>query len=268
MSGPLLPLAAPDGTASLLLDQFGAFYRKIIELKQRLGRLAAPEEEGEAAEAPTDPAAIAAELRTHLESRALAVMRRGGPVAARFHAEAQYIMAGLADEIFLHLVAWPGREAWRHHLLEEQLFGSHIAGEKFFHNLDALLDGDDPAQTELATLYLLALALGFRGKYRDRDDEGRLDDYRQRLFALIAQRPCALGSAPGPLFPEPYAYTLDQGGGGRLRSLKHWLLYWAGLAAALLAASFIVWAAATSRLDDSLRIFLSPEQEINQGGEN
>lgn len=263
-----LPLSAPDGTASLLLDQFGEFYRRIIGLKRQLDPFVVPEPGDAAAGAPPEPAAIAAELRAHLESRALAVARRGGQLAARSQAEAQYVMAGLADEIFLHLVEWPGREAWRHHLLEAQLFGTHVAGDRIFQNIDALLEGNDPAQAELAVLYLLALSLGFRGRYRDRDDGGSLDDYRARLFALVFRRPCGLARLPGPLSAEPYAYTLEQGRGGRLRSLRRWLLYWAGLAAALVVASFIVWEAATGDLDRALDQFFESVRAADRAGQS
>ena len=106
-------------------------------------------------------------------------------------AEAQYVMAALADDVFIHL-NWEGKHAWTSNLLEAALFGSHTAGEKVFEKLDRLLRDRDPADRSLAAVYLNALSLGFRGKYYGVNDHGRLRRYRNELFAFIFRQPADL----------------------------------------------------------------------------
>jgi len=238
-----MPSITGEGGVTLLLDQFKDFYAKVIDLRElvetRSRTHATATEDG--APPPVDPAAVAAELRAFLESRAFAMARRAGPTAARFYSEAQYVMACLADEVFIHLVAWEGREAWRHNPIEAQLFDTRHGGDRVFENIDNLLAGNDQAQAELASVYLWTLGLGFRGRYRDRDDQGRIAHDRQRLYALVYRRPAELQATRPPLLPEPYAYTLDRGGGGRLRSLARWFRIWVGTVALIIALSVVVW---------------------------
>jgi hypothetical protein len=68
-------------------------------------------------------------LQTLLEMQALEAGRRGGEYGVLYYKEAQYVMAALADEIFLTL-DWTGRDTWRSDLLETRLFGTYDAGEK------------------------------------------------------------------------------------------------------------------------------------------
>ena len=50
--------------------------------------------------------------------------------------------------------------------LQEELFGTHIAGEVFFQNLQQLLGrSDSPDLADLLEVYYLCLLLGFGGRY-------------------------------------------------------------------------------------------------------
>jgi hypothetical protein len=111
-----------------------------------------------------------------LDQQTLAAMRIAGPGGLEFHREAIYVMAVLADEVFVHS-EWEGREYWLNHLLEARLFQTHAAGEIFFRRLEALLRREDEAAAELAIVYLMALSLGFRGKYWGAAHEPILDVY-------------------------------------------------------------------------------------------
>ena len=73
-------------------------------------------------------------------------------------------MAAVADEVLLHGPAWPGQEAWPATLLEEALYGSRIAGERIFRTAHDLVESQ-PRRSGVAVSILLALMLGFRGRY-------------------------------------------------------------------------------------------------------
>jgi type VI secretion system protein ImpK len=55
---------------------------------------------------------------------------------------------------------------WARQPLQEELFGTHIAGEVFFQNLQQLLGrSDSPDLADLLEIYYLCLLLGFGGRY-------------------------------------------------------------------------------------------------------
>lgn len=55
---------------------------------------------------------------------------------------------------------------WLSKPLQEELFGTHVAGELFFQNLQQILSGSDSAdQADLLEVYYLCLLLGFGGRY-------------------------------------------------------------------------------------------------------
>jgi type VI secretion system protein ImpK len=182
-----------------------------------------------------------------LEGQVPESRRRGGEYGVGYYRDAQYAMAALADEIFLTL-DWPGREVWRGRLLEYELFGTYTAGETLFERVDRLLKDRDPSDGELAAVYLLALALGFRGKFRDVDDGGQIEYYRRQLFAFLFQGRPDLEREDRRLFPEAYANTLTRDEGERLPYIRRWLWLMAGIVAVFLLASVVVWQVVTADL--------------------
>lgn len=242
---------AGDVQGAFLLERFWAFHAEVAALKRKVAGhgwgVAAPEaEDGEPPQGGAlAPGSMAPAVSQHLQD----VLRRdgadaariGGAYGARLFQEAQYVMAALADEIFLHQLDWPGRRAWTAVLLEDRLFGSHRAGEQIFRNIDELLDGRSAAHGELAVLYLLALRLGFRGRHRDDPDEAAIDRYKERLFRFVTNRPPRLADPVERFFPEGYRRRLAE---GPPRYLPH-LRRWAGIAAALalvyLLATHLLW---------------------------
>lgn len=187
-----------------------------------------PEGPEEAESAPAGGAHLSAEdavqeLQSLLEMQALEAGRRGGEYGVLYYKEAQYVMAALADEIFLHL-DWSGRTAWRDDLLETRLFGTYAAGEKLFQRLDKLLQGGDRVQAELAVVYLLALSLGFRGKYRGAKHDQKLIDYRKQLYSYIYQRRPDLADQTRRLTAQAYDHTQADARPRMLPSPTRW--YW------------------------------------------
>lgn len=247
---------------SLLLDQFRDFYQEVVRWKRLVAReggaLAAVSSGGGAssvavagpgapagalmlvggavpapAAAPAvAPAAVWQELLGVLSRQEAEVRRSGGEYALAIYRRAQYVMAALADEIFLYL-DWPGREAWRTSLLEFKLFQSYRAGEEVFRRIEALLRTRDPADSEIAKIYLMALALGFRGELRGPEAQARIDWYRRELYTFLTHRDPGTPREPHSLFPEAYQSTVETSGASRrLSAARRWLL--AGLVITLL----------------------------------
>jgi type VI secretion system protein ImpK len=172
------------------------------------------------------------QLLTLLERQAMEA-GQGGSFAYEVYREAQYVMAALADEIFLHL-EWEGKTTWP--LLEARLFQTHVAGEEIFARVDRLLQRRDPFYLDLAAVYFMSLSMGFQGKYRGLDNRECLE-YRRQLFRMIYRRDPKLFTSTGPLFPQAYQHTLDKMEVKRLPAQWTWL--W------LIAMVFVVWAGAS-----------------------
>ena len=143
--------------------------------------------------------------------------------------ETQYVMAATADELFIG-TNWDGAEGWTMRPLEVELFGTRRAGDEIFARIDRLAGGFGPVDTEMATVYLTALELGFKGRYAD--DRATLDAYEARLRKLLGRRP----PVAGPLVPACYDHTTVAGAGLRLPGSRVW---WS-TAATIAALSLLV----------------------------
>jgi type VI secretion system protein ImpK len=278
--------ASYTGGESFLLTQFREFYQEVVRWKRlaaRDGQLLQVSAAGApgalvmtggpgaapgalmlagggamGAVAPSvAPATIWQALLGLLNRQEAEVRRTGGEYASAIYRRAQYVMAALADEIFLYL-DWPGREAWRANLLEFKLFQSYRAGEEIFRRIEALLRTRDPADSELAKIYLMAIALGFRGELRGPEGQARVDVYRRELYTFLTHRDPGTPREPQSLFPEAYQSNVEASGAGRrLSAARRWLL--AGLLLALL------WILVSHRVWLGLIENLSPlVDEINQ----
>ncbi len=93
----------------------------------------------------------------------------------------RYILVGFADEVIL-ASNWNKANEWREKLLEMELFKTSIAGERFFE----LLEQYGYRDPELADFFYTCLALGFRGKFRSREDD--LRTIKQRVYAVLPNR--------------------------------------------------------------------------------
>ncbi len=263
-----------------LLDRFHELYREILRLREKVSQGswvfdAAPARPGGSAGAgstpETAPTAVWRTLLTLLERQALEAGRNGGDFALEVYRRAQYAMAALADEVFLHL-DWVGREAWRDHLLEARLFGTHRAGEELFERIEELLRDHDTVYGELARVYLTILALGFQGKYRGQPDgERELESYRRRLFRFIfgrdPQTVVAGGGGTGGerLVPQAYASTLDEVSRSKLPHLKPWLWAVAVLTLLWIAGGHLLWRGTVAGLQPLVDEVLSPAAGAAEG---
>jgi type VI secretion system protein ImpK len=175
-------------------------------------------------------------LVTLFQRQAITAWKNGGSHGAEAYREAQYVMVALADEIFLHM-QWEGQRAWVSNLLEAKIFRSHAAGQNFFEKLDRLLREQNPIERDLAAVYLMALSLGFKGKYYDADDRGRLARYRFQLFTFIYGREPDLDDETRYVFPEAYFHKVREEGQRKLSDPRKWIV--------VLCLVIIVYTAAT-----------------------
>lgn len=118
----------------------------------------------------------------------------------RLYEKAQYPLVALADEVALN-AEWKGREQWEEELLEQRYFGTSIAGEDFFRRLKEVA----PDQDQLAEVYFLCLALGFKGRYRNRPEERR--EMQQLLYSRLPGRIARKSEA---LTPGVYDATVER----------------------------------------------------------
>lgn len=270
-------MAAGDtqkSTRTYLLAQFREFFREVTILRAQAlrGEIDGADAVGvdtadDAAEADASPpplpwrgegdgTVLRAEkalqhLQSVLELQALESGRRGGDYGVQYYREAQYVMAVLADEIFLNL-DWSGRSAWKADLLETRLFGTYNAGEQFFTRLQNLLETGNQAQSELAIVYLLALSLGFKGRYRGVSSNSRLDEYRRQLFRYIAKRQPELMDEAMRLCPQAYDHTATEATIRWLPSPSRWYALLAASVVFYILVSHFVWSSMTSDLHDLL----------------
>jgi type VI secretion system protein ImpK len=166
----------------------------------------------------------------------------GNHLAAQsdLYREMQYVMAALADELILSS-NWPGKSSWT--LLESRLFQSHASGEIFFQRLDQILHRPVTAYSDLEHIYFYALALGFKGKYRDTNDHGLLAQYRQKLFLRIYQRPPQglIQTERQQLFSQSYRFTLEEYSARRLPGTRIWVLCLISILGLWVAISDALW---------------------------
>lgn len=252
---------------SFLVVQFRELYAEIIRWKRRVERDPRTFREalpGEAA-AGVAPSEVWQGLLETLERQGVSVRRGGGEYASELFREAQYVMAALADEVFLHL-DWPGRESWKTNLLEQKLFGTHRAGEAVFQRIDRILRSRDPVEIEIAKVYLMALGLGFQGRFRGADTSARLDAYRRQLHAFVTNQDPDAPRAPKPLFPEAYAGGIDAGESRRLPPVRRWALAAVLLALAWIALSQHLWQGLTADLAPLVRRILDQPADLRAPG--
>ena len=230
---------------SLIVKGFRGFYEDIVRLKAKAlsgDFIATDMENGDDTETP--PSTLCKYIQHRilhlLNEQKTYVERYGGEFALRYYQEAQYIMAALADETFINM-AWVGREEWKKSLLESQLFHTQVAGEKFFTNLDQFLEVRDSANSDIGVLYIFALGLGFKGRYRDTDDRGSLQKYRDQLEARVMRGSSYATEEIRHIFPEAYAHTIDVREWAKVPTAKKWAIILGGIVLGYVGVSYLMW---------------------------
>lgn len=89
-----------------------------------------------------------------------------------------YAVVALADEIALHK-GGSIRDFWMQRPLQLHYFNENLAGEGFFHRLNAVMS--DPGRTDVLRVFYTCLLLGFQGQYAIRGGELELDAIIRRV---------------------------------------------------------------------------------------
>ena len=235
----------PELENSFVIKQFHSFYSEIIAQKKIINSIKSSPDKLEFEKDIF--ISIHNRLFNLLESQEIEAKRRGGVYGTAFHKDAQYIMAALADEVFIH-IDWEGKKSWQLNLLEHKFFETNSAGEIFFKKLDKLLQEKDPSMIELGALYFFALSLGFRGKFWGASDSGQIGYYRNQLYNYIFRKRPDINDLSKKLFPQAYLYTLFQNEVRKLPYVKNWIILIFALVGIFLIFSHVIWGNITSDL--------------------
>src|SRR5262245_3501725 len=113
----------PMSEQSILLTHFKTFYAEVIQLKNQvtsdIKAVNAEQKESEMEGQLPATTTVWQHLVVILEQQAQAHGAGVREYGAEVYRDAQYVMAALADETFLHL-EWTGKTAWRTNLLESR----------------------------------------------------------------------------------------------------------------------------------------------------
>ena len=89
-----------------------------------------------------------------------------------------YAVVALADELALHK-GGAIRDFWMQRPLQLHYFNENLAGEGFFHRLNAVMS--DPSRVDVLRVYYVCLLFGFQGQYAIRGGELELDTIIRRV---------------------------------------------------------------------------------------
>lgn len=232
---------------SSILKDFREFYKQIL-LLQDMALDSGSSQSSHSNEANSDSdqnyQTLNHKIQTRLEALLLHqyenVGAQKGGYAAHYYRQAQYIMVALADEIFINL-NWHGKEEWKDHLLESLIYNTQDSGDKFFENLDQFLQTEGHQATDMASLYLIALGLGFKGKYRGTPQESKLFAYREKLYNYIAKENPSLLEKKSPFFPQAYENILESRQNAEMPDTKPWWISLGIIILAFIGISSLIW---------------------------
>ena len=132
------------------------------------------------------------EICNYLGMQEVEFRKLGTSLEKEKYDEICYLQSALADE-FLLTYDWPARFIFTEFLIEEKLFGTRVAGEKVFENIERVLEKSPGREVELAQLYLHALSIGFEGKFKGSLSGEEIRRIIKSLFLHIARTDPELG---------------------------------------------------------------------------
>jgi type VI secretion system protein ImpK len=222
----------------LLVDAFCEFHAEVVKLKRKV------------AEAPglmTWDAVQQRLLDLFEEQAARLQAKLPDQHEARVFEETRYVMIAMADEVFIRL-DWEGKGPWIDNPLEAAVFQSRESGERIFRKIQEALDRR--ASSQLLTVYLTALALGFRGKYAPLKT-GEPETYRKKLADAIADLDKDL-LADVPLCPDAYEHTAANAPKKGLPSFSWGLIPVLAVFVGWVVIGELLWLYRTAPVDDAL----------------
>ena len=120
--------------------------------------------------------------------------------------------------------------------------------------LDETISDVSGINGDMVFLYLMCISLGFKGKYRGKDDSNKLTWYKDRLYAILHNNPTRL-FYPGrsKIINECYDYTYsDINNQSSLPDINFWNWTIISIIAIYIVISYIVWFSMTDQIKDLL----------------
>jgi type VI secretion system protein ImpK len=191
-----------DARPLSMLACFADFYAEVAREKLACDERNAPPEQDPVATA----SAASNRLCAFLDRQRHSVRNLGTPVELDTYADLRMVMAAVADEAFLLDLPWRGRTAWLGVMLESRVCDSRSAGSHFFSYADRLIRADQRTDVarDAAAVLLMALQLGFQGRYRGAEGQRTLHNYRRKLYKLAGDG--SVIAPPSHVFDEAYRY--------------------------------------------------------------
>ena len=244
-------------SAIFLLAKFRAFYNEIIRFQHQHSEFTAGFATAVMSvdSADTEPEAAAEGLSKRLAELLdlqMAEAKWMGGEAGERYPEAQYAMAALADEIFTHM-EWEGKSAWPKFSLERKVYKTHAAEVELFKRIDRLLKDlpDTDVARDLARVYLLVLAAGFQGKWRQFGLTRPIAEYRRRLYEYIHHEdPLMLYAPERRVFPDATSHILAGHAVARFSTAQRWAAILVFLLVSYTVVAHIAWSSASADLKD------------------
>jgi type IV/VI secretion system ImpK/VasF family protein len=177
-------------------------------------------------------------------------------------------MAALADEIFGNL-EWEGQAVWSKYSIERKLYQSNASDVEVFKRMDRLLKEapDSLIARDLARVYLLVIAAGFRGKYRPFGLTRALAEYRRRLYEYVHNDdPLMLYSQDRVIFPKAASRTLAGQALSRFSAAQRWTAILVLLVVTYTVIAHLAWTRASADLKDVTGRIKSAALSTRAGG--
>lgn len=154
-----------------------------------------------------------------------------------------FALAAIADEWLLNRAAWPGQAQWTSLLLEQALFGTRVAGERFFELADDVAAAPTGRDRTLAAVLLSGLLIGFEGRYRGGPTGAPLGSYRDTLYRTVFGRPVDGRGDPLDLLATPRAAVAPEAPLRTLPSLKPYVAALIILVLGYVVGAHLIWSA-------------------------
>lgn len=169
------------------------------------------------------------------------VFKKSGLIGEKVFTEIGYIMASLADEIFLSL-QWEGKQYWQNNLIERKIFNTANSGESIFNRIDMILKDNSADAQELSLIYFYTLALGFKGAWKYLAECNiKINELKSKLYYKIYYKDSTFFKEKLNLFPEAYKSILNDSKEIKTSSFMIWQLITVGLIAIYIICIELIW---------------------------
>lgn len=172
----------------------------------------------------------------------------------------KYCLVAFADEmiidsnlsVFMH---------WHTSLIEGIFFQTQMSGQKIFEFMNQILKQAIPYRYDFAELMIYMLNLGFRGQYRDSENNSYINWYKRELFILIAQyNPNVIVHNHVKLFPQCYDSNPKIPMSLGLIDKRSWTALFVSFSVIYIIMSQVIWLLSTRDVYQSIKKILNYTQ--------